>query len=188
MHATVTQSINTVEFDVALRTLATRAHSRYAGEGARIDRGLVLALNGHVTLCPDGTALVRSEHNAEVSYRVAHGLCDCPDGTRAPDGRCKHRYAVCLVRKAQPTPAPLPRWYATYLSDARAQQTGIAQYTPHGWTFTPDDGSVPPTVTLHDLCLLGHVATVDAQDVKDKAACATAWEIGMLWSGCQVMA
>jgi hypothetical protein len=186
MHATVAQSINTVEFDVMLRTLATRAHSRYAGEGARIDRGLVLALNGHVTLCPDGTALVRSEKDPDVMYHVAHGLCDCPDGIRAPDGRCKHRYAVCLVQKAQRETTP--RWYATYLSEARTLLHGTATYTPHGWTFTPEGGAPMAGVTLRDLDLLGHVATADAQDAADRAALATAWTNGMLYAGCQVMA
>lgn len=86
--------------DTALRQLAAQATARYAGEKARIDRGLVLALNGHVTVNADGSADVLSGSGAEVAYHVAHGACDCPDFTRAPDGRCKHRYAVCLVKKA----------------------------------------------------------------------------------------
>lgn len=88
-------------FDDTLRSLATQATARYAGEQARIERGLLLALNGHVTLHADGTATVRSGSDAEVGYTVAHGTCDCPDFSRAPDGRCKHRYGVCLVKKAQ---------------------------------------------------------------------------------------
>ena len=86
--------------DTTLRQLATQATARYAGEKARIDRGLVLALNGHVTVNADGSADVLSGSGAEVAYHVAHGTCDCPDFTRAPEGRCKHRYAVCLVKKA----------------------------------------------------------------------------------------
>jgi hypothetical protein len=86
--------------DTILRQLAAQATARYAGETARIDRGLVLALNGHVTINADGTAAVLSGSGAEVAYHVAHGTCDCPDFQRAPDGRCKHRYAVCLVKKA----------------------------------------------------------------------------------------
>jgi hypothetical protein len=95
----VAQSTTTVQFDTALRTLAAQATSRYAGEKARIDRGLVLALNGHVTIHQDGTASVQSGTDAEVVYTV-NGQCDCPDVARAPEGRCKHRWAKCLVKRA----------------------------------------------------------------------------------------
>jgi hypothetical protein len=105
---TVTQTVTTVQFDNALRAMADRARTRYAGEAARIDRGLVIALNGGVTLHQDGTASVQSCSNAEVVYHVAHGTCDCPDVQRAPEGRCKHRYAVCLVKKAQVQVASSP--------------------------------------------------------------------------------
>ena len=97
----VAETTNTVQFDTMLRQLATQATARYAGEKARIDRGLVLALNGHVTRNADGSADVLSGSGAEVAYHVAHGACDCPDVTRAPDGRCKHRWAACLVKRAE---------------------------------------------------------------------------------------
>jgi hypothetical protein len=86
--------------DTTLRQLAAQATARYAGEKPRIDRGLVLALNGHVTLHTDGTASVQSGTDAEVVYTV-NGHCDCPDVARAPEGRCKHRWAKCLVKRAQ---------------------------------------------------------------------------------------
>jgi hypothetical protein len=106
---TVHETSSTVQFDAALRQLAAQATTRYAGEQARIDRGLVLALNGHVTVHADGSADVLSGSGAEVAYHVAAGTCDCPDFERAPDGRCKHRYAVCLVKKATKAMA----YYAT---------------------------------------------------------------------------
>jgi hypothetical protein len=99
--ATIPQTLTTVQFDTALRTLADQARTRYAGEAARIDRALVIALNGGVTLHADGTASVQSCSNADVVYHVAAGICDCPDFARAPGGRCKHRFSVCLVKKAQ---------------------------------------------------------------------------------------
>lgn len=86
--------------DTALRTLAAQARTRYAGEQGRLDRGLVIALNHGVTLNADGSADVQSCSNAEVVYHVAGGVCDCPDFQRAPGGRCKHRWATCLVKKA----------------------------------------------------------------------------------------
>ena len=96
---TIAQPMHTVEFDAALRRLAAQARTRYAGETARIDRGLVIALNRGVTLQADGTALVQSQSDAEVLYRV-NGHCDCPDASRAPEGHCKHRWAKCLTKRA----------------------------------------------------------------------------------------
>ena len=87
--------------DDHLYTLAAQARTRYAGEHARIDRGLVLALNGAVAIREaDGAALVQSATDPEIAYEVHQGHCDCPDFERAPAGRCKHRWAVCLVKKA----------------------------------------------------------------------------------------
>jgi hypothetical protein len=109
-----TQTQTTAQFDSALRALATRATARYPGEQARIERGLLLALNGHVTLHDDGAATVRSGSDAEVGYTVKQGTCDCPDFHRAPDGRCKHRWAVSLVRKAQKSLAQRPSTRLAY--------------------------------------------------------------------------
>lgn len=189
--ATVAQPLTVVEFDAALRTLATRAQTRYAGESARIDRGLVLALNGHVTLHADGTARVQSERNPDVQYRIAHGRCDCPDAPWAPEHRCKHVWARCLARKARKLTEALAataQWYATYLSDERAQLTGIATYTPQGWVFIPEDAPPIYDVTLRDLCLLGHVPTVTMQYADDLATGELAWMATMTWTGHQMMA
>ena len=98
--ATIPATLTPVQFDAALRTLAAAARTRYAGEAARLDRRLCLALNGHVTLHEGGTARVRNGSDSEIVYTV-NGHCDCPDAQRAPEGRCKHRWAKCLVKRAQ---------------------------------------------------------------------------------------
>ena len=80
--------------DAALRTLAAAATERYAGEKVRISKGLVIALNYGATLQADGTALVQSQTELEITYTV-NGHCDCPDATHgATEGRCKHRWAT----------------------------------------------------------------------------------------------
>ena len=109
--------------DTTLRQLAAQATTRYAGEKARIDRGLVLALNGHVTVNADGTADVLSGSGAEVAYHVAHGTCDCPDFARAPGGRCKHRFSVCLVNKATAQAQHDAQYYTT-TTDAQGTVCG----------------------------------------------------------------
>lgn len=98
-----------VEFDAALRSLAARAATRYPGETDRLGRGLVLALNGHVTLLPDSQADVQSGSNPEIVYHITHGQCDCQDASRAPDGRCKHLFAAVLVRRATCGMTPLEK-------------------------------------------------------------------------------
>jgi hypothetical protein len=114
----ITHHDHTIQFDDALRTLAAQATTRYPDDQARIERGLLLALNGQVTLHADGTATVQSGSNAEVRYTVRQGQCECADSVRAPSGRCKHVWSRCLVRKAQKL-VPIPTttriaYHATY--------------------------------------------------------------------------
>jgi hypothetical protein len=126
--STVTDIYTSVNLDAALRTLAARARTRYAGEAARIDRGLVIALNGGVMLHADGTASVRSASNAEIVYHV-NGHCDCPDAARAPEGRCKHRWATCFVKRAIQALADAvapPQYFATYYNPAGEAIAGVA--------------------------------------------------------------
>jgi hypothetical protein len=129
--------------DTTLRTLAAQAATRYAGEKARIDRGLVLALNGHVSVNADGTADVLSGSGAEVAYHVAHGTCDCPDFTRAPDGRCKHRYAVCLVKKAT-------KAMAYYTSTTEAQGLVLGGHKATADAQREEDGDLVRKVCHHN--------------------------------------
>lgn len=121
----VAQTPHHSNLDATLRTLAAQARTRYAGEAARIDRGLVIALGGGVTLKADA-ALVSSQQGDEVFYIVRDGHCDCPDFPRAPGGRCKHRFAVCLVKRAlkQEHEAQAVRYFATYT----AEETQMADY------------------------------------------------------------
>jgi len=100
------------QFDTDLRALAAKATTRYPGEQARIERGLLLALNGHVELLPNGTATVRSGKDAEVVYRLtgARG-CDCQDAQRHEGAVCKHAWARALVKKAA---RPRVAYRATY--------------------------------------------------------------------------
>lgn len=94
-------------FDAALRDARTQLPS--TADAQRADRGVVLALNGHVTLYSPTEAHVTSGSDAEVVYRVSRWSCDCPDGTRrlaqrpdvAPGVRgCKHWYAAVLTAMA----------------------------------------------------------------------------------------
>jgi hypothetical protein len=153
------------QFDETLRTLATQAITRYPGEQARIERGLLLALNGHVTLREDGTATVQSGSDAEVRYEV-NGHCDCADFTRAPDGRCKHRWAKALVKRATAAKASTRIAYYACLPTGH----GIAIRDEQGavWFHGEDDSMTRltdadiPTLHLH-----GRLDVAMAQRVDD---------------------
>jgi hypothetical protein len=170
--AMIAQPFTPVQVDAALRLARTTAGSRYAGEAARMDRGLVLALNGAVTRHADGTASVRSAADAEVVYTV-NGHCDCPDASRAPEGRCKHRWAVALVKWALArlqADGPAPRYYATYTDPAGVAHPGVATATPAGWLFVGDQGEEPLYAAIQALALGGNCAIADAKRAEEEAA------------------
>lgn len=168
----VPDTTNTVQFDTALRTLAAAARTRYAGEAARLDRGLCLALNGHVTLHADGTASVRSGSDAEVVYTV-NGHCDCPDASRAPEGRCKHRWAKCLVKRATQQKAEeqaAQKYYATYNTPDGLVLQGTAEWMPSegGWLVIDEVTNYAYlTRRAHALVLGGRVDILEAQRAAD---------------------
>ena len=178
--STVTDTHNAVNLDHALRTLAAQATARYAGEHLRIERALVIALNGGVTLNADGSADVQSCSKAEVVYHVEGGVCDCPDFQRAPDGRCKHRYAVCLVKKATKqereaqAQTASQTYYATYTTPDGLVLQGTAQwcasgiYVDAGWLFI-DEATDHAYLTrrAHALVLGGRVDLLEAQREAD---------------------
>ena len=145
-----TQPQTTAEFDTALRALAVKAAERYPGEQGRIDRGLALAFNGHVTLAQDGTATVRSSRDGEVDYIVRPGYCDCPDFPNAPDHRCKHRWAVALVRKAQKQMAPRTSTRLAYHAWYK-EVHGTAIRDEQGAVWFLRDGARPIALTAADI-------------------------------------
>ena len=96
----------------------------------------------------------------EVTYAV-NGGCDCPDAARAPEGRCKHRYAVALMRAATKllAEATAQRYHAQYTSPAGEQILGIATRDEHSriTLFVPEDGREPLFPAPEALVLLGLV-------------------------------
>ena len=167
----IADTTNVVTLDDALYTLAAQARTRYAGEHARIDRGLVIALNHGVTLHADGTADVQSASDPEILYHVAHGTCDCPDFQRAPDGRCKHRWSVCLTRKAHKataapqTPDAAQTYYATYTDPTGLVLQGTATWrrAEQAWLFVSEANEAYLTRRAHALVLGGNVQLLEAQ-------------------------
>ena len=115
---------------------------------------------------------VQSGTDAEVVYTV-NGHCDCPDVARAPEGRCKHRWAKCLVKRAtaevnaqQPQ---VPTYYASYYTaDGVCFQGTARPRVGLGWIFH----SAEEDFTLHcadaqNLVLGGRVDILEAQRAAD---------------------
>lgn len=92
-------------FDQLLRGCARDLIHVRPEEKARIDRGLVLALNGAAEYHDDHWC-VRSASDAEVVYALKPEGCECPDRQRAPEGRCKHYFCVYLTHAAQQKETP----------------------------------------------------------------------------------
>lgn len=160
----------TVHFDDALRAATQCALTRYPEETRRILRGLQLARMGHVYLSP-GYAHVRSQTHDDVIYTVTRTGCTCISAKVAPEGRCKHRYSVWIVRKACMLQAhgPEPRqYYATYRAPDGPQQ-GIAIWheAEKRWIFRTDAYPHAHYVEIGDLTLGGHVPTAEAQREAD---------------------
>ena len=75
------------------------ARRRFPHSNDRIERAYELVHAAKVVLHPkDKTATVTSSDGSR-SYHV-NGACECPDAVKAPEGWCKHRLSVGILRKA----------------------------------------------------------------------------------------
>jgi hypothetical protein len=80
-----------------LREIVARGKQRRPELAGRIERAAMIALFRAIGRQEDGTFLVESDSRPGQFYRV-NGTCDCPDHAKAPDGWCKHRLAIGLLR------------------------------------------------------------------------------------------
>src|SRR6266478_598028 len=98
---TVLQPESPVNDSVAqvLDRMRQQALAQYPQEAARITRGYAIAVRGCVHLDGHGLATVQSQRQPTTWYTV-NSHCACPDASRAPAGRCKHRWAKALLVQA----------------------------------------------------------------------------------------
>jgi len=157
----------------ALECAVRVAVAQYPDESVRIQRGHVLALQGHVRLSGSGLAEVQSQRHPATWY-VVNGCCCCPNSRYAPEGRCKHWWAKRLLvwaqtflaqtteRRIPDAPATsydFPRWTryaATYQGPYTALQpvNGIAELLEPGWFFfQPAAGGEGWECAYHEVAL-----------------------------------
>ena len=157
--------LNPIVFDIALRKTTVLALTAYPTDKKRIERGAQLVRDGHVTFEENGhTALVRSGSNPDRVYH-SNGSCECIGFTYAKNGRCSHRYAKSLLRKARTLYETMigNTWYAAY-----ADMHGIAYKGDDHYVFFGDNGEEKIVVWNNpSLMLFGNCAIADAQKAED---------------------
>jgi hypothetical protein len=159
------------------------ALSHHPKEAARIQRGHAIALQGDVRCYGSGLAEVQSQSQSQTTtWYVVNGRCYCPDSGRAPQGRCKHRWAAWVLTWAQThlaqqngASAPqapktlyhIPRWKcyeATYQGPCTAMQpvNGIAKLLEADrFFFQPDHGGYGWEAAYHEVALGPGIADKD---------------------------
>lgn len=171
---TVLQTKSPVNDSVAqaLDRIRQQALAQYPQEAARITRGYAIAVQGGVHLDGHGLAAVQSQRQPATWYTV-NGHCTCPDASRAPGGRCKHRWAKALLVQGLthlvqrhalpveglPTPYAFPRWTkyeATYQGPESGGEpvNGIAELLEPGlFVFWPLDKRTCWHCAYHEVAL-----------------------------------
>jgi len=155
-----------------LDLMCQRALAKHPEEAARIQRGYAIAVEGGVYLSGVDLATVQSQRQPETWYTV-HSHCTCWDATRAPDGRCKHRWATALLGQALtymvqqseapadllPQPYDFPPWTkyeATYQGPESGGEpvNGIAELLEPGlFVFWPEGARTCWHCAYHEVAL-----------------------------------
>ena len=71
----------------------------------RLNKGLALALKGHVEVLPSGNARVASDEDPAIVYEIGVSGCGCDDAPHAEDGLCAHRWAIAIMQARFPMAA-----------------------------------------------------------------------------------
>ena len=84
----------------AVLQLADRACQALPNHVSRIDKAVMMCLNGHVEVV-EGQYRIASQQDGKTVYHLANGSCTCVDFTSGKaQGWCKHRVAGNIHRKA----------------------------------------------------------------------------------------
>lgn len=86
-------------FRCAISQATEAARRRFPHSNDRIERAYALVTEGKVVLHPATKTATVTSSDGSKAYTV-NGHCDCPDAPRAPEGWCKHRLAVSILKKA----------------------------------------------------------------------------------------
>jgi hypothetical protein len=68
----------------AVAEIAEKAKATLPECNGRVEKAVVMVLNGDVELLSDGKARVASQSNGTTQYVVCNGTCECKDCAKAP--------------------------------------------------------------------------------------------------------
>jgi len=111
-----------------LEAVVDAAIAAYPTEEARIRRGAEIVRDGGVALA---THRVTTRLNWQAHTYQVNGTCPCKDSQhQAPEGRCKHRWALAFAKRI----AAMDPWQRTHSvadRDARAAAGELAALVCH---------------------------------------------------------
>jgi hypothetical protein len=84
----------------AVLAVAADAKASLPNSHGRIDAAVAIVLAGDAELTGEHTGRVASQSDEGTVYTLCNGECECRDFPRAPEGWCKHRLSIALLRRA----------------------------------------------------------------------------------------
>ena len=89
-------------FREAVEAVADRARAKLPELHTRVDKAVLLVLNGDVSINANGEGTVASQSNGHVVYAVGKGDgCSCKDHPKAVKGLCKHILSYRIFTRAR---------------------------------------------------------------------------------------
>jgi hypothetical protein len=84
----------------AIKRLSDLAHAKLPEElHGRLERGTALVLHNMIEPQAEGTYRVMNATGTK--FYTVNGSCDCDDHARAPEGLCKHRLGVMMLKRVE---------------------------------------------------------------------------------------
>ena len=89
-------------FREAVEAVADRARAKLPELNTRVDKAVLLVLNGDVSINANGEGTVASQSNGHSVYAVGKGeFCSCLDHPKAVKGLCKHILSYHIFTRAR---------------------------------------------------------------------------------------
>jgi hypothetical protein len=146
--------------------IAAKAEAKLPECASRVTKAVALVLHNDVQLLADGTAKVASQSNANLSYLIANGHCDCRDFAHAPHNFCAHRLSAAIARRAQElVKAKLDTTTAHQDSDTEHQP--VPTQEPVATPATPALPEAPASASCY-VNLAGHKVQISLRDSNEE--------------------
>ncbi len=150
----------------AVAETAAKAADKLPECASRVTKAVALVLHNDVQLLADGTARVGSQTNANLSYLIANGHCECRDFARAPHNFCTHRLSAAIARRAQELVKA--KWDATTAQqDSHTEHQPVSTQEPVATPATPALPEAPASANCY-VNLAGHKVQITLRDSSEE--------------------